>query len=109
MAYVWNEALHPIFHFPPYNVVNLESSPKVPVATNLGISPIPKIVVKIIGSSYILSFFKQLDLCSILASLNLSLFAEVLFSTRAPPWSRLKQKASKRGKLISVQLGCWFM
>lgn len=67
----------PIFF--PYNVVNLESSPKVPIFTNLGISPSPKIVVKIIGSSYRLSFFKQLDLCSILASRNLSLFVEILF------------------------------
>ena len=35
--------------------------------------------MKIIGSSYILFFFKQLDLGSILASLNLSLFVEAFF------------------------------
>lgn len=87
MAYVFNEAIHQISHFLSYHTVNLESSPKVPIVTNLGISPSPKIVVKIIGSSYILSFFKQLDLCSTLASLNLSLFVEVLFSTQAPPGS----------------------
>ena len=34
--------------------------------------------MKIIGSSYILFCFKQLDLGSILASLNLSLFVEAL-------------------------------
>lgn len=79
MAYVFNEAIHQTFHFLSYNGANLESSPKVPFVSNLGISPSPKIVVKIIGSSYILSFFKQLDLGSILASLNLSLFVEVLF------------------------------
>lgn len=87
MASVFNEAIHQISHFLSYNVVNLESSPKVPIVTNLGISPSPKIVVKIIGSSYIASFFKKLDLCSILASLNLFLFVEVLFSTQTTPWS----------------------
>lgn len=76
MACVFNEAIHLIFHFLSYILVDLESSPKVPFVTNLGIFPSPKIVVKIIGSSYILFFFKQLELGSILASFNLSLFVE---------------------------------
>lgn len=79
MAYVFSEVIHLIFHFLSYNSVDLESSPKIPFVTNLGISPSPKIVVKIIHSSYRLFFFKQLDLGSILASLNLSLFAEFSF------------------------------
>lgn len=62
--------------------------------------------MKIIGSSYIVFFFKQLDLGSILASLNLSLFVEAFFffKTQAPPQSCSKQKPSKEAKFISVQL-----
>ena len=78
MAYVLNEAIHQIFHFLSYNVVDLVFL-QILFVTNLGISPSPKIVMKIIGSSYILFFFKQLDLGSILASLNPSLFAEAFF------------------------------
>lgn len=32
MAYVLNEAIHQIFHFLSYNVVDLESSPKFPLS-----------------------------------------------------------------------------
>ena len=65
--------------------------------------------MKIIGSSYILFFFKQLDLGSILASLNLSLFVEALKKkkkkkTQAPPQSCSKQKPSKEARFISVKL-----
>lgn len=106
MAYVLNEAIHQIFHFLSYNVVDLVFL-QIPFVTNLGISPSPKIVMKIIGSSYILFFFKQLDLGSILASLNLSRFAEAFFfffkhkQLHSPVQNK---KPSKEAKLISVQL-----
>lgn len=108
MAYVLSEVIHLIFHFLSYNSVDLESSPKIPFVTNLGISPSPKIVVKIIHSSYILFFFKQLDLGSILASLNLSLFVEfsfkhLLFWCTSKVLIR-KERLQKKLQFISVQL-----
>lgn len=78
MGYTFNETIHLIFHFLSYSVVDLESSLKVPFVINLGIYPSPKIVGEIIGSSYILFFFKQPVLVSILASLNLSLLYDAL-------------------------------
>lgn len=109
MAYVFNETIHLIFHVLSYSVVDLESFPKVPFVTNLGIFPSPKIVVKIIGSSYILFFFKQLEQGSILASLNLSVFAEgffkhLLFLSTFTVLIKTLKPSSKEAKFISVQL-----